>query len=320
MMGKFASTRNFGHGRSISYAGHHALRESYQGRYATIEAHSERWKKFATWAKAQGINDTQRITVDHLAQYAQELSDRVADGEKTVSYAQNLVSAVNVTLEAMRMDRQVWVSPSKAIGAQRNNVREIPPASMDRARVDRALMELRYQGWVRQAMILEVARDLGLRRREGVTMNYRVALKEAEKTGKVNVTDGTKGGRGREVDRLVPVSERAMQTLRRGAELQEELGGRNLIAPGETQKSVLQSLYSEAIRQIMRDHKLTAYHDARAAYACERYQQITGQPAPAVAGQREASKATDRPARKVISHELGHGRSDVLVSYVGAAR
>jgi len=320
MMGKFASTKNFGHGRSIGYAGHHALRESYQGRYATIEAHSERWGKFVTWAKSQGINDAQRITVEHLAQYAKELGELIATGERTVSYTQNLVSSVNVTLEAMREDRQIWISPSKAVEAQRNNVKDSAPAALDRGKVDRAVSDLRYQGWVRQAMVLEAARDLGLRAREAVMMDYRAAIQEATQTGKVNVTEGTKGGRGRGVDRLVPVSERAMQTLQRGAELQQELGGRNLIAPGETQTSVLDSLRSGAISKIMQHHELKLYHDARAAYACDRYHQITDRPAPAVAGQREAPKITDRAARKVIGGELGHGRSDVLVSYVGSAR
>jgi len=319
-MGKFASTKNFGHGRSIGYAGHHALRESYQGRYATIEAHSERWGKFVTWVKEEGINDAQRITIDILAQYARELGEKVLGGVMAVSYAQNLVSSVNVTLETMRNDRAVRVSPSKTIGAQRNNVRDTPPNSMERARVDRAIADLRYQGWVRPAVILEVARDLGLRAREAVMMDYRSAVQEATRTGKINVTSGTKGGRGREVDRFVPVSDRAMQTLQKAAELQQELGGRNLIASGDTQESTLNSLYSRAVRQIMAYHNLKMYHDARAAYACERYHQITHQPAPAVAGHRDASKSTDRAARKVISGELGHGRSDVLVSYVGSAR
>jgi site-specific recombinase XerD len=320
MMGKFASTKNFGHGRSIGYAGHHALRESYQGRYATIESHSERWGKFVTWAKAQGIKDAQRITVEHLAQYAKELGELIETGERTVSYTQNLVSSVNVTLEAMREDRQVWISPSKAVGAQRNNVNDSAPASLDRGKVERAVADLRYQGWVRQAMVLDAARDLGLRAREAVMMNYREALQEATRTGKVNVTEGTKGGRGRDIDRLVPVSERAMRMLQQGAELQQELGGRNLIAPGETQDTALDSLRSTAISKIMKDHGIKLYHDARKAYACERYQQITGQPAPAVSGRREAPKTTDHAARLVISHELGHGRSDVLVAYVGSAR
>ena len=319
-MGKFASDRNFGHGKQMAYAGHHALRESYQGHYATVAAHSERWGQFSAWAKAQGIKDARDVTKEIVTQYGRDLGDQVAQETMSVSYGQNLISSVNVVLETLREDRAIRVSPSAVIGERRTNVRDSAPASMDREKVARTAADLRFQGLDRPAVVLEVARDLGVRAKEAVMMDYRTALREAGKTGHVNITEGTKGGRGRDVDRFVPVSERAMQALQRGAALQAELGGRNLIAPGETWKSVTDSLRAEPVREIMRDHGLTMYHDARAAYACDRYQQITGHPAPAVVGQREAEKPADRAARQVIGGELGHGRPDVLVSYVGSAR
>lgn len=319
-MGRFGSTKNFGYGRNLRYAGFHALRQSFRGKYATVDAHNKHWQRFVAWLKDEGIKDAQRITTEHLAQYAGQLGEYVSGGVMAVSYAQNLVSSVNVTLSVMRGDNAVRVSPSKAIGAQRNNVRTTPPFSMDREKVSRTIVDLRYHGWMRQAVILEVARDLGLRAREAVMMDYRTAIQEATKTGKVNVTGGTKGGRGRYVDRLVPVSHRAMQTLQRAAELQKAIGGRNLITPGKTQIATLYSLYPKAVRTIMTNHGLKMYHDARAAYACARYHQITSHPAPAVAGHRSAAKTTDKAARHIISSELGHGRTDVLASYVGTAR
>ena len=54
-------------------------------------------------------------------------------------------------------------------------------------------------------------------------------------------------------------------------------------------------------------------------YACDRYAQLTGCPAPAVAGCRQANKAVDRSARQILSQELGHGRADVVAAYVGSA-
>jgi hypothetical protein len=304
----------------MAYAGHHVLREAYQGHYATVAAHSERWGQFAKWAKEQGIKDARDVTTEIVIQYGQGLADQVAQEKVSVPYAQNLVSSINVVLETLRGDRAIRVSPSAVIGEQRTNVRDSAPASMDREKVARTVADLRYQGFERQAVVLEVARDLGLRAKEAVMMDYRSAIREAGKTGFVDVREGTKGGRGREVERLVPVSDRAMQTLQRGAVLQVELGGRNLIAPGENWKSVTDALRTEPVREIMQDHNMKMYHDARAAYACDRYQQITGHPAPAVAGQREADKPADRLARQVIGGELGHGRPDVLVSYVGSAK
>jgi site-specific recombinase XerD len=255
-----------------------------------------------------------------LTQYGRELGDQVAQEKVSASYAQNLVSSINVVLETLREDRAIRVSPSAVIGEQRTNVRDSAPASMDREKVVRTIADLRYQGFDRQAVVLEVARDLGLRAKEAVMIDYRSAIREAGKTGFVDVREGTKGGRGREVERLVPVSERAMQTLQRGAALQAEYGSRNLIASGENWKSVTDALRTEPVREIMQDHNMKMYHDARVAYACDRYQQITRHPAPAVAGHREADKPADRLARQVIGGELGHGRPDVLVSYVGSAR
>lgn len=306
----------------MAFAGKNALRESYQGHYATVAAHSERWGQFSAWARDEhGIRDATQITRDLITEYGREIADRVSGGGMAVSYAQNLISSVNVTMEAMRGDRAIRVSPSATIGEHRSAVRDTAPASMDRERVAAAAADLRNRGLDRQALVLESARNLGLRSREGVMLDYKQAVREAERTGTVNITQGTKGGRGREVDRHVPaVSQRAMATLQRGATLQQQLGGRNLIAPGETMKSVSNSLRTEQVRAVFAEHGLRGYHDARAAYASERYQQITGHPAPAVAGHRGAGKAEDREARQVIAAELGHGRTDVVAAYVGSSR
>jgi hypothetical protein len=58
----------------------------------------------------------------------------------------------------------------------------------------------------------------------------------------------------------------------------------------------------------------------RAAYACERYQQLTGVAAPIIAGERMVDKEDDKSARQVLAHELGHGRVDVISSYIGSSR
>ncbi|MCF7997248.1 MAG: hypothetical protein K9L32_09620 [Chromatiaceae bacterium] len=66
---------------------------------------------------------------------------------------------------------------------------------------------------------------------------------------------------------------------------------------------------------------MRGYHDARAAFACERYQALSGQPAPVIAGgQHLADREADGQAREVIAVELGHGRTDVVAAYIGSAR
>lgn len=319
-MNRYDSTRNFGCGKTMAYADRRALRETYKGHYATVAAHAVRWRLFSRWAKTQGIRDAQDITTATLVRYGSELGEQVAQKAMAVSYAQNLVSTANVVLEILRMDRTVRVSPSKIIGAKRSNIRTEPPLAMSRETVEKTVSELQGNGFVRQAVVLQMARDCGVRAKEAVLMDYHEALRTTERDGAINVTNGTKGGRGREVDRWVPVPSQAIHTLRRGLALQQKLGGRNLIAKDEDWKTVNNALRTVPVRHTLQVSGLKMYHDARAAYACERYHAITGHPAPAVAGIREADKAVDRSAREVIGCELGHGRIDILVSYVGSSK
>ncbi len=68
------------------------------------------------------------------------------------------------------------------------------------------------------------------------------------------------------------------------------------------------------------DHSLNKFHDLRAAYACARYETLTGHAAPVVAGRRIADRKTDDQARQTIAQELGHGRMEVLDSYIGGTK
>jgi hypothetical protein len=92
---------------------------------------------------------------------------------------------------------------------------------------------------------------------------------------------------------------------------------RNLITPGGSYLSVLQEIIRSA-RDVLHAHKLKGFHELRAAYACERYEQITQHPAPINGGQCcQVDRNLDREARTQISHELGHGRIDVVAAYIG---
>lgn len=54
-------------------------------------------------------------------------------------------------------------------------------------------------------------------------------------------------------------------------------GSRNLLAPNERHLDFLQGIVRPA-RDIFRKHNLKGLHELRAAYACERYKQITPHP------------------------------------------
>ncbi len=313
-MGKVGGERNFGYGKKMDWAGKNALADRYgEGHYATRAAHVERWRQFVSYAKAEGVKDARAVTQALMKDYGTFLARQVALGTMAVTYAQNLLSSVNVILETMRGDRRLRVSPATLVG-ERRHIRDVTPAGIDRARINAVVEVLRQQDQARVASVVALARDLGLRFREAVLLDTQEALAQARESGRVNITAGTKGGRGREVDRWVPVSESELQTLKRAAILQERHG--NLIPPNMNYRQWRDRAYA-AWRPVARKYGLSGFHDLRAAYACERYAQLTGCAAPVITGCRQASRNADQSARQVLSQELGHSRIDVVSSYLG---
>ena len=94
-------------------------------------------------------------------------------------------------------------------------------------------------------------------------------------------------------------------------------GSRNLLAPHESYRDFQQVLVRPA-REILHTHNLKDFHELRAAFACERYEQITHHPAPINGGHRyQLDRRLDQDARVQISYELGHGRIVVVAAYIG---
>ena len=155
-----------------------------------------------------------------------------------------------------------------------------------------------------------MAREFGLRSKEAALLNIHKALQEARERGLVTIVDGTKGGR----PRTVPVfQEQQLSALANAATLQG--AGRSLIPVEQNWKQFRESSLRQG-RALLQQVGITGYHDLRAAYACERYQRLTGHLAPVIAG-GVVDKHQDRLAREQISAELGHGRIDVVAEYIG---
>jgi site-specific recombinase XerC len=316
-MSKVGSHRNFGYGKQMAWAGKQALRDKYgDGRYGTINGHAQRWRQFVTWCREEPrIRDARSVDRDVVEDYGLSLKKSVAEGMST-AYAQNLLSSVNVVLEAMRGDRQVRVAPAHLIG-QRSRTRTDPPAGLDQRIVRQCADRLRENGHERIAAMVEIARALGLRLKEASLLNARIALGQFKKHGAVNITAGTKGGRGHRVDRWVPVSGAAIGCLVRAAAAQGR--DRNLI-PTDVSWRQWNSKVHHVWAAVRNDFGLKKIHDLRAAYACERYRQLTGSVAPVIAGRRCTRRASDRAARQTIAQELGHARIDVVAAYIGGSR
>jgi hypothetical protein len=227
------------------------------------------------------------------------------------STAQNYVSAVNTVMGLATQGKWQSVSPTKDCGiAERSAIRTEAPGALDREAYERAVAEVREQVGDRAASVVELAREFGLRSKEASLLNARAALSEALAKGAITVSEGTKGGRSREV----PItSERQIEALSRAAEAQGS--DRSMIPRDETWKTWREGTLRDA-REIVQQHTGEGLHGLRASYACERYQALTGHPAPVVGGE-VADRALDREARAIIAEELGHGRIDVTSEYLG---
>ena len=315
--------RNFGYGRQLSYAGPQALRDLFDGgHYGTVKAHSERWQAFVRWCRSEdgpGFNDARQINRQTLMDYAGHLRQQVERGELAIATAQNRLSSVNRTMAALRGDQYVKVpSPSKALGMRRTSIRHSVPQGQDREQVKRIVDVLCEHQQSRAAAIAQLARATGMRLREAILADLPRLSREANDLGRINIQDGTKGGRsGASAPRWITVDDHIRDALRFAEKVSPD-GSRNLLAPNERYLDFLQGIVRPA-REILHQYNLKGFHELRAAFACERYEQITLHPAPINDGHcYQLERRLDQEARMQISYELGHGRVDVVSAYIGS--
>ncbi len=319
-----ARARNFGFGRRLDYAGTQALRAHFGGgHFATVQAHAERWRLFVDWCRThENIGDARKVNAVVLDRYAQSLREAITRGDVAVATAQNRLSSVNQTLQALRGDRQVrYTSPRQALGQGRTTVRQQAPVGVDVAALAplRAALQARD---LRLAAIIDLARASGMRLREAILADLPRLLREAERYGAINIQDGTKGGRrGASAPRWVPATDTLRAALAQ-AWAASPRGSRNLLAPGESYVEFINRIVRPA-REVLHRHGVKGFHELRAAYACERYTQLTGHAAPVFGGTlHRQDRALDHAARRQIAVELGHGdyRIDVVSAYIGGRR
>lgn len=224
-------------------------------------------------------------------------------------------------MAALRGDQCVKLSsPSKALDMQRTGVRESVPQGQDREQVQQIAHALRLHHQQRAAAIVLLARATGMRLREAILADLPRLSREANNLGKINIQDGTKGDRaGASAPRWITVNDHVREALGFAQQV-SPAGSRNMIAPDESYLNVLQGIIRPA-RDTLHALNLKGFHELRAAYACERYEQITQHPAPINGGQCcQVDKTLDREARRQISYELGHGRIDVVAAYIGGRK
>jgi len=303
-------SRNFGWGsRDMADAGRMALEASNAG-FSTIGTHIERFQQFKDFAKENGVGRMERITPELVRDFGQIQADKVDAGQLEPSYAQNLISSINSVMKAATRGEWKSVSPTKDCKIpQRNNVRTTP--TPEREKAQNTINEMKGQGNERVAAIALLAMDLGMRSKEASLINAKAALEQAQNKGVVSISDGTKGGRERE---LTIQNERQLEALRTAAQVQGN--HRSLVPSNQSWKEFRGGELREGREAVAQGAGSRGIHDLRATYAAERYQAITGHSAPCNGGKIE-NKQVDIEARQQIAEELGHGRINVVSAYIG---
>ena len=292
----------------MHYAAKQVLADRYgtDNKFGTQASHYARFKQFSTWCKTQGIKDARDLNQQIVASYANSLSEKVDKKEMTVSYAQNLISSVNVVLSALRANNNLKISPSNAVGV-RCHIRENSPISYDRTQYQLALDKLTTP---EAKMALAFAREFGLRLREAGLFRPKDALAQYHRTGKINIQRGVKGGRStpREITitaRQVALLERAREVLGKAQCLVDKYGKYT-----EWKNSFYREYQESGARDL-----IGKFHDNRAAFACEKLYELTGKEARVINPHTSLTKKEEYAAKVEIAAMLGHGRVHVVASY-----
>ena len=314
-------SQNFGlRSRDMGKAGENALREDMQS-FRSIETMSDRFSLFAAFVREEfNIKDMRQLEREHIQLYADSLREKCENSELAPATAQNYLSAVNRVLEIARGDKTLHVAPVHDAGIPQRTGIATENHRPDPAMLNAAIQQLPE----RISAQIELQRNLGLRFEESCKINAVRTLSQAEKTGTVTISDGTKGGRSRT---LSIVSTEQIKSLKQAASIQGN--DRSLIPKAQTYKDFRNEAY-----QAIRHAGLSGFHGNRHEYAQNRYQQLTGQLCPVVSGVQHgtqhhqhlatqlnitvaAAKSADQAARLQIARELGHNRIDVTNSYLG---
>jgi len=307
--------RNLGLGRNAKYAAKNALAQAYGGdaHYSTRFTHHSRFLSFLDWLSNidPPITDLRSITLEHAMKYGEGLATAVQCDEMEVSYAQNLLSTVNVVMRAVRLDREISLSPSQVVG-KRSYIREtLPDASWDK--IYQAVELAEQQGNIRGAAFILMTRAFGMRAREAALADLSRLKKELDLNGSVHVLEGTKGGFKSE-DRIIQIEAEQRRALEYAINAVSE-SGTCLIDTNDSYKEFLNRCINP-VRPLLKAVGIRCPHDLRAEMFIEVYERESGQQAPL-----KQCGAFDRDAdllgRKAVGRHGGHKRPTVSTSYIG---
>lgn len=161
-------------------------------------------------------------------------------------------------------------------------------------------------------LVLRLASEFGLRRKEAWLVNVDAADK-----GTHLALTRTKGS----VPRTIPIRTEAQRRLLEEVRAAQRHTPKGTLVPGATLKEALNSQ-----KRCQAEAGITHFHGLRHSYAQQRYEELTGWPCakaktegtwPPGVKFNYADAGVDRRARDVIAAELGHGRREIVSTYVG---
>lgn len=274
--------------------------------FSTVATVLERFSHFKRFAKTKGVARFERVSSELVHSYAEHLKAR----NLSPAYAANMLSAVNSVMSRAHVQNGTkWTSVTgRAVNLEQRQ-RTRTNQTVTREQSSHAIAQLSP----RTAAIANLARELGLRSKEASLLNAQKALVEATEKRIVAIEAGTKGGRFREIP---IVHSRQIEALRNAAEIQAT--HYSLVPTEQTWAQFREGELRDG-RELLKKNGVAGYHELRAAYAAERYADLTGYNAPVNGGKIE-DKKVDFDSRLKISNELGHGRAEVLNAYVGGKK
>lgn len=274
--------------------------------FSTVATVLERFEHFKRFAKTKGVARFERVSSELVHSYAEHLKTR----NLSPAYAANMLSAVNSVMSRAHSHNGTKWTPvtGREVNLERRT-RTRTNKTVTREQSSKAIEQLSP----RTAVIAILARELGLRSKEASLLNAKKALVEATEKRIVAIEAGTKGGRFREIP---IVHSRQIEALRNAAKVQAE---HYSIVPTEQTWPQFREGELRDGRELLKRNGVAGYHELRAAYAAERYADLTGYNAPVNGGKIE-DKEVDFDSRLKISNELGHGRAEVLNAYVGGKK
>lgn len=271
--------------------------------FSTVATVLERFEHFKRFAKEKGVARFERVSSELVHSYAEHLKER----NLSPAYAANMLSAVNSVMSRAHVHNGTkWIPVTGRQTNLQRRKRTRTSETVTREQSSEAIEQLTS----RTAAIAGLARELGLRSKEASLINAKKALVEATEKSLVSIEAGTKGGRYREIS---ITNSRQIEALRSAAEAQSD--DHSLVPSDQSWKQFREGELREG-RELLKKNGVAGYHQLRAAYAAERYHELTGFAAP-VNGGKIIDKDTDLVSRLQISNELGHGRAEVLNAYVG---